>query len=113
MSSFNCCFLTYIQISQETGKVVWYSHLFKNFSQFVVIHMVKGVSVINEAEGDVFLEFSCFFYGPMDAGHLISGSSAISKSSLNIWKITIHILLKSAWRILSITLLVYEINAIV
>ena len=62
----NCCFLTYIQISQEAGQVVWYSLLFKSFPQFVVIHTVKGFSVVNEAEVDVFLEFSCFFYDPMD-----------------------------------------------
>ena len=74
--------------------MVWYSHLLKNFSQFVVIHMVKGFSVINEAEGDVFLEFSCFLYYPTDVGNLISGSSAFSKSSLCIWKFSVHILLK-------------------
>ena len=84
---------TYIQISQEADKVVWYSHLFKNFPQFSVIHTVKGFSVCNEA--DVFLEFSCFFYDPMDVGNLISGSSAFSKSSLNIWKFSVRILLKS------------------
>ena len=76
MSSFNCCFLTCIQVSQEAGKMVWYSHLLKNFLQFVVIHVVKGFSVVNE-EVDVFLEFSCFFYNPVD-GNLISGSSAFS-----------------------------------
>ena len=84
MSGSNCCFLTCIQVSQETGKVVWYSHLFKNFPQFVVIHTVKGFSVVNEEEVDVLLEFSCFFYDPTDVGNLISGSSAFSKSSLNI-----------------------------
>ena len=73
----------------------WYSHLFKNFGQFVVINTVKGFSVVNEAEVDVFVEFSCFFYDPMDVGNLISGYSAFSKSSLNIWKFTVHILLKS------------------
>ena len=71
--------------------MVCYS-LFKNFSQFVVIHTVKGFSIVNEA--DVFLEFSCFFYDPMDIGNLISGSSAFSKSSLNIWKFSVHTLLK-------------------
>ena len=76
ISSSNCCFLTCIQISQEAGKVVWYSHLLKNFPQFVVIHMVKGFSVVSEAEVDVFLEFPSFFYDPMDVGNLISGSSA-------------------------------------
>ena len=92
MSGSNCCFLTWIQISQEAGKLVWCSHLFKNFPQFVVIHTVKSSSVVNEA--DVFLEFSCFFYDPADVGNLISGSSAFSKSSLNIWKFSVHILLK-------------------
>ena len=66
MSSSNRCFLTCIQISEEAGQVVWYSHLFKNFTQFVVIHTVKGFSIVNEAEVDVFLEFSCFSYDPMD-----------------------------------------------
>ena len=94
MSSSNCCFLTCIQISQEAGKVVWYSYFLKNFSQFVVIHTVKGFGIVNKAEIDVFLELSCFFDDPMDVGNLISGSSAFSKSSLNIWKFTVHILLK-------------------
>ena len=91
MSSSNYCFLTCIQVSQEVGKVVWYSYLFKNFLQFVVIHTVKGFSIVNKAEWDVFLEFSCFFYDPAD---LISGSSAFSKSSLNIWKFSVQVLLK-------------------
>ena len=94
MSSSNCCFLTYIQISQEAGQVVWYSHLFKSFLWFVVIHTIKGFSVVNEAEVDVFLELSCFFNDPTDVGNLISGSSAFSKSSLNIWKFMVHVLLK-------------------
>ena len=76
------------------GKVVWYSHLLKNFSQFVVIHRVKGSSVVNKAEGNVFLELSCFFNYPADVGNLISGSSGFSQSSLNIWNFTVHILLK-------------------
>ena len=84
MSCSNCCFLTCIQISQEAGKVVWYSHLLKNFPQFAVIHTVKGFSIVSEAEVDAFLEFSWFFYDPMDIGNLISGSSAFSKSSLYI-----------------------------
>ena len=84
MSGSNCCFLTYIQISQETDKVVWYSHLFKNFPQFVVIHTVKDFGVVNKAEVDVFLELSCFFDDPVDVGNLMSSSSAFSKSSLNI-----------------------------
>ena len=74
--------------------MVWYSHLFKNFPQFVVIHTVKGFSVVGEAEVGVFLEVSCFFKDPTDVGNLISGSSAFSKSSLNIWKFSVHILLK-------------------
>ena len=94
MSGSKCCFLTYIQISREAGKVVWYSHLFQIFPQFIVIHTVKGFSIDNEAELDVFLEFSCFFYDPTDVGNLISGSSAFSKSCLNIWNFKVHVLLK-------------------
>ena len=94
MSSSNCCFLTCIQMFQEAGQVVWYSHLFKNVPQFVVIHTVKGFGRVNKAEVDVFLELSCFFDAPADVGNLISGSSAFSKSSLNIWKFLVHILLK-------------------
>ena len=88
MSRSNCCFLSCIQVSQEAGKVVWYSHR----PQFVVIHIVKGFSIVNEA--GVFLKFPCFFYDPKDIGNLISGSSAFSKSSLNIWKFLVHVLLK-------------------
>ena len=84
MSISNCCFLTFIQISQEAGQVVWYSHLLKNFPQFVVIHTVKGFGIVNKVEVNVFLELSSFFDDPMDVGNLISGSSASSKSSLNI-----------------------------
>ena len=94
MSSSNCCFLTCIQISQEAGQVVWYSHLFQNFPQFIVIHTVKGFGIVNKAETDAFLEFCCFSNDPADVGNLISGSSAFSKTSLNIWNFTIHILLK-------------------
>ena len=94
MSTSNCCFLTCIQVSQEAGKVVWYSYLFKNFPQFVVIHMVKGFSIVNEAKVHVFLEFSWFFYDPVDVGNVISGSSEFSKSSLNIWEFSVHVLLK-------------------
>ena len=82
MSSSNCCFLTCIQVSQEAGQVVWYSHLFQNFQQFIVIHTVKDFGKVNKAEIDVFLELSCFFDDPADIGILISGSSAFSKSSL-------------------------------
>ena len=74
--------------------MVWYSRLFKNFSKFVVIHIVKGFRVVNEAEVDVFLELSCFFYDPADVGNFISGSSVFSKSNLNIWKFLVHVLLK-------------------
>ena len=74
--------------------MVWYSHLFKNFPQFVVIHTVKGFGVVSKAEVDVFLEFSCFFYDPVDVGNLISGSSAFLKSSFNIWKFSVQVLLK-------------------
>ena len=95
MSGSNCCFLTFIQISQEAGKVVWYSHLLENFPQFVVIHIVKGIGIVSKAKVDAFLELSCFFCDPMDVGNLISGSSAFSKSSLNIWKFLVHVLLKS------------------
>ena len=75
--------------------MVWYSHLFQNFPQFVVIHTVKGFGIVNKAEVDFFfLKFSCIFYDPVDVGNLISGSSAFSKDSLNIWKFTVHLLLK-------------------
>ena len=74
--------------------MVWYSHLFQNFPQFIVIHTVKDFDIVNKAEIDVFLELSCFFDDPADVGNLISGSSAFSKSTLNIWKLMIHVLLK-------------------
>ena len=92
MLGSNCCFLICIQISQEAGKLVWYSHLFKNVPQFVVIHIVKGFGVVNKAEVDVFLEFSCFFHDPADVGNLVSGSSAFSKYILNMWKFSVHLL---------------------
>ena len=94
MSSSNCCFLTYIQISQEAGQVAFYSHLLNNIPQFIVTHTVKGFGVVNKAKVDVLLELSCFFDDPEDFGNLISGSSAFSKSSLNIWKLMVHKLLK-------------------
>ena len=78
-----------------------------------MIHTVKDFSIVNEAEVDIFLKFSCFFFDPTDVGNLISGSFAFSKSSLNIWKFAVHILLKPGWRILSITLLACEMSAIV
>ena len=105
ISGSNCCFLTCLQISQEAGQVVWYFHLFKNFPVFV-IHTVKGVSVVNEGEVDDFLDVSCFFNDPMDIVNLISGSSAFSKPSLNIWKFMVHVLLKPSLENLTITLLV-------
>ena len=91
MSSSSCYFLK--QVSQEAGQVVWYSHLFQNFPQFIVIHTMKGFGTVNKAEIDVFLELSLFFNDPTDFGNLISGSSVFSKTSLNIWKFTVHILL--------------------
>ena len=94
MSGSNCCFLTCIQVSQEAGKIVWYFYLFENFPQSAVIHTGKGFSIVNEAEVDIFMEFSCFFYDLADVGNLISGSSVFSKSSLKIWKFLVHLLLK-------------------
>ena len=93
MSSYNCCLLICIHISQEAGKVAWYTYPFNNFPQFVVTH--TDFSIVSKAEVDVFLEFSCFFYEPTDIGNLISGSSAFSKSMVNTWKFSVHdILLK-------------------
>ena len=94
MSSSNCCFLTCIQVSQEAGQMVWYSHLFQNIPQFIVIHRVKGFGLVNKEEicfSEIleFLEFSCFFNDPADVV-----SSAFSKTSLNIWRFTVHVLLK-------------------
>ena len=94
MSSSNCCFLTRIQVSQEIGKVVWYSYL-KNFPQFVVIHTVKGFSVVNEAEVDFFFwNYLAFLYHPMSVGNLMSGFCAFSKPTLYMWKFLVHVLLK-------------------
>src|SRR5574342_433824 len=83
-----------LQVSQEAGQVVWYSRVFQNFPQFIMIHTVKGFGIVNEAEIDIFLELSCFFDDPADVGNLISGSSRSSKTSLNIWKFAVHVLLK-------------------
>ena len=94
MSTSNCCFLTCIQVSQKADKLVWYSLLFKNFLQFIVIHTIKGFIKVNESEVNVFLKLSCFYYDPMDIGSLISDSSAFSKSSLYIWTFSVHVLLK-------------------
>ena len=90
-----CCIVTCIQICPEAGKVVWYSHLLKNFPQFFVIHTVNGFGRVNKGEVDVFMEPSCFFYDPTNLDNWISGSSAFSKSSLKIWMFSVHILLKS------------------
>ena len=94
MSGSNCCFLTCIQVSQEAGQLVWYSHLFKKFPKFVVIHTIKGFGIVNKAEVDDFLELCSFFDDPTDVGSLISGFSAFSKTSMSIWKFMVHILLK-------------------
>ena len=106
----NCCFLICIQVSQETAKVVWYSHLLKNFLQFIVIQTVKGFSVINEA--DVSVEFPCFLHDPTNTDNLISGSSAFYKPRLNIWKFLVHICWSLACETLSMTLLAQETSAI-
>ena len=92
--------------------MVWYSHLLKNFPQFVAIHTVKGFGIVNKAEVDIFLELSCFFDDPTDVGNLISSSSAFSKSSLNIWKFKVHVLLMPGLEDLSIPLLACEMSAI-
>ena len=113
MYSSNCSFQTCIQISQEASQAVWYSHLFPNFPQFIVIHTVKVFSIVNKAEVDNFLELSCFFDDPMDVGNLISGSSAFSKSSLNIGSSRFMYYWSLAWNILSITSLWDECNCAV
>ena len=105
MSSSNCCILTCIQVSQETGQVVWYSHLYQNFPQFIVIHTVKGFGIVNKAEIDVFLELSCFLDDPADVGNLISGSLPFLKSSWTSGSSRFIYCWSLAWRILSITLL--------
>ena len=96
MSDSNCGFLVCRQVSQETGKVVWYSHFFKNLPQFIVIHTVKDFNIVNEAEVDTLLKFSCFSYDSANVGNLISGFSAFSQSSLYICKFLVHMLLKSS-----------------
>ena len=93
--------------------MVWYSHLFRDFPQFVVIHTVKGFGIVNTAEVDIFLELSLFFYDPMDAGNLTSGSSVFSKSSLNIWNFMVHVLLKPRLENFEHYLLACEMRAIV
>ena len=115
MSGSNCCFLTCIQVSQEAGQVVSYSYLLQNFPQFVVIHIVKGFGIVNKAEIAVFLDLSCFLNDPADVGNLISGSSAFSKTSLNIWKFTVHVLLKPGLENFkhNFTSVCYECNCVV
>ena len=113
MSSSNCCFLTCIQISQEAGQAVLYSHLLQNSPQFGVIHTLKGFGIVNKADVNVFLELSCFFHDPADVGNLISGSSAFSKSSLNIRKFAVHILLKPGLENFEHCLLACEMSATV
>ena len=113
-SGSNSCFLTCIQISQEAGQVVLYSHLFTNFPLCCDLH--KGFSIVSKAEVNIFLEFSCFFDDPTDVGNLISGSSAFSKSSLYIWKFTVHVLLKHGLENFDhsvISMLACDMNAIV
>ena len=111
MSGSNCCFLIGIQVSQKAGKVVWYSQPFKNFLVCCDIHQV--FHVVNEAEVDVFLECSCFFSDQADVGNLISGSSAFSKSGLNICKLTVHVLLKPGLENFEHYLLAIEMSAII
>ena len=94
MSVSKCCFLTCMQISQEAGKVIWYSHLFQNFPQFFCDLHSQDFGIVNKAEVGFFLKLSCFFDDSTDVGNLISGSSAFSKPSLNIWKFLVHVLLK-------------------
>ena len=112
-SSSNCSFLTCIQVSQGLVQVLWYFHLFKNFPQFIVIHTVRGFGIVNKAEVVVFLELSYFLDDPTDVGNLISGSSAFSKFSLNIWKFTVHVLLKPGLENFKNYLLACEMSAIV
>ena len=106
MSCSNCCFLTCIQVSQEAGQVVCYSHLFQNFPQFIVIHTVKSFGIVNKVETDVFLELSCFFDDIVDVGNLISGSFAFSKTSLNVWKFMVPNRKRSTSRLYTVTLLI-------
>ena len=113
MSSSNCCFLTWIQISWEAGQVVWCSHLFQNFPQFIVIHTVKGFGIVNKAEVDVSLEGSCFLDDPADVGNLISGSLPFLNSAWTSGSSQLVYYWSLVWKILSITLLVYEMSAII
>ena len=105
--------MTCIQVSQEAGSVVWYSHLLKNFPQFIVIHTVKGFGIVNEAEIDVFLELSCFFNDPADVGNVISCSFAFSKTSLYLWNFMVHVLLKPGLENFEHAVVACEMSAIV
>ena len=100
-------------VSQETGKMVWYSHLFNSFPQFVIIHRVKGTNIVNETEVDIFLEFPCFLYDTKKVGNLNSGSSAFSKPSLYIWKFSIHVLLKPSLKDFTFMLSCFRASLIV
>jgi len=102
-----------MQVSQEIAKIAWYSHLFKRFPQFVMIHTVKGFSVVNETKVYVFLELPGFLYDPANVGNLISGSSAFPKPNLDIWKFLVHIMLKLSMQDLSMTFLALEMSAVV
>ena len=113
MSSSNCWFLTCIEVSQKAGQVIWYSPLFQNFPQFIVIHTVKGFSIVNKAEIDVFLELSCFFDDPADVGNLISGSSAFLKPTWTSVSSRFTYCWSLAWRILNITSVWDECNCAV
>ena len=96
IQGFNCCFLTLIQVSQETGKIVWYSHLPKSSPQFIMIYTAKGFIIVGETEIDAFLKFPCFLYNPANVGNFISSSSSFSKPSLDIWKFLVCLMLKSS-----------------
>ena len=113
MSSSNCCFLTCIQISQEADQVVWYFHLFQNFPQVIVIHIVKGFVIVNKAEIDVFLELSCFFHDPADVGNFVSDPSAFLKPAWTSGISAFMYCWSLAWRNLNISLLACEMNVIV
>ena len=113
MSGSNYCLFTHIQVSQETGKMVWYSHLSKSFLQFAKINTVKGFSIVDETEIDVSLKFPYFLYKPANVGNLISSSFSFSKPSLDIWRFLVRIMLKPSMQDLSMTLLAWEVSAIV
>ena len=107
------CFLTCRQVTQETGKMIWYSPLFRSISKSVMIHTVKNFSIVNWTEVNAFFNFPCFLYNQVNVGNLISGFSAFYKPNLNIWHFSVHIMLKLSLKDLSITLLVWEMSATV